>query len=130
MLGEKMENKININDLLLEELEEYIEKIGEKKFHAKQIYKWLHKIGVTSFDEMTDISKSLREKLKASAYILNMDIIEAQVSKKDGTMKFLIKSSIVEMHVLCLFEFIKFMSLRSSFTSKNCLAIIVLLILQ
>lgn len=86
-----MENKININDLLLEELEEYIEKIGEKKFHAKQIYKWLHKIGVTSFDEMTDISKSLREKLKASAYILNMDIIEAQVSKKDGTMKFLIK---------------------------------------
>ena len=86
-----MENKININDLLLEELEEYIEKIGEKKFHAKQIYKWLHKIGVTSFDEMTDISKSLREKLKASAYILNIDIIEAQVSKKDGTMKFLIK---------------------------------------
>lgn len=86
-----MENKININDLLLEELEEYIEKIGEKKFHAKQIYKWLHKIGVTSFDEMTDISKSLREKLKTSAYILNMDIIEAQVSKKDGTMKFLIK---------------------------------------
>lgn len=86
-----MENKININDLLLEELEEYIEKIGEKKFHAKQIYKWLHKIGVTSFDEMTDISKSLREKLKVSAYILNMDIIEAQVSKKDGTMKFLIK---------------------------------------
>ena len=86
-----MENKIKINDLLLEELEEYIEKIGEKKFHAKQIYKWLHKIGVTSFDEMTDISKSLREKLKASAYILNMDIIEAQVSKKDGTMKFLIK---------------------------------------
>lgn len=86
-----MENKININDLLLEELEKYIEELGEKKFHAKQIYKWLHKIGVTNFDEMTDISKSLREKLKDNAYILNMEIIEVQVSKKDGTMKFLIK---------------------------------------
>lgn len=86
-----MENKININDFLLEELEEYIEKLGEKKFHAKQIYKWLHKIGITNFDEMTDISKSLREKLKVSAYILNMEIIEVQTSKKDGTMKFLIK---------------------------------------
>ena len=53
--------KININDLTVEELENLIESFGEKKFHAKQIFKWVHRLKVTSFDEMTDISKSLRE---------------------------------------------------------------------
>lgn len=84
-------NKININDFTLKELEEYIASLDEKKFHAKQIFKWIHKIGVTSFDEMTDISKSLRDKLKNNTYILNMEVITCQKSKKDGTMKFLIK---------------------------------------
>ena len=83
--------KININELTLEELEKYIEELGEKKFHAKQIFKWLHKIGVTDFDQMTDISKSLREKLKANTYILELQVLECQTSKKDGTQKFLIK---------------------------------------
>ena len=83
--------KININEFTLEELEKYIEDLGEKKFHAKQIFKWIHKLGVVSFDEMTDISKSLREKLKQNTYILNMEVLECQKSKKDGTMKFLIK---------------------------------------
>ena len=78
---------VDINNFTLEELEKYIEELGEKKFHAKQIFKWIHKIGVTSFDEMSDISKSLREKLKERAYILNMDIIEVQTSKKDGTKR-------------------------------------------
>ena len=83
--------KININELTLEELEKYIENLGEKKFHAKQIFKWLHKIGVIDFDQMTDISKSLREKLKANTYILELQVLECQTSKKDGTQKFLIK---------------------------------------
>lgn len=83
--------KININELTLEELEKYIESLNEKKFHATQIFKWLHKVGVTSFDDMTDISKSLREKLKENTYIQNLEVIECQKSKKDGTMKFLIK---------------------------------------
>ena len=82
--------KININNFTLNELEEYIVFLDEKKFHAKQIFKWIHKLGVTSFDEMTDISKSLRDKLKEKTYILNMEIITCQKSKKDGTMKFLI----------------------------------------
>ena len=82
--------KININNFALNELEEYIVSLDEKKFHAKQIFKWIHKVGVTSFDEMTDISKSLRDKLKEKTYILNMEIITCQKSKKDGTMKFLI----------------------------------------
>lgn len=82
--------KININELTQEELEQYIESIGEKKFHARQIYKWLHRIGVLSFDEMTDISKSLRDKLSKNTYITKLEVIECQKSKKDGTMKFLI----------------------------------------
>lgn len=81
---------ININEFTEQELTEYIESIGEKKFHSKQIYKWLHKVNVESFDEMTDISKSLREKLKSSCYIPHLEIIEVQKSK-DGTHKFLIK---------------------------------------
>ena len=84
---------ININELTLEELQEYIESIGEKKFHAKQIFKWLHRMGVDSFDEMTDISKSLREKLKENTNILRLEILNEQVSKKDDTHKFLIKLS-------------------------------------
>ena len=83
--------KINISNFTLEELEEYITSLDEKKFHAKQIFKWIHKMGVVSFDEMTDISKSLRDKLKENAYILDMEILQCQKSKKDGTMKFLIK---------------------------------------
>jgi len=82
---------ININEYTLEELEEYIEMLGEKKFHAKQIFKWLHKEKVETFDEMTDISKSLRDKLKEQTYILKLSIISVQKSKKDGTVKFLIK---------------------------------------
>ena len=84
-------NKINISEYTEEELEEYILSLGEKKFHAKQIFKWLHRENVTSFDEMTDISKTLREKLNENTYIPNLQIITVQESKKDGTKKFLIK---------------------------------------
>src|SRR5574344_2625050 len=83
-------NKININEFTLEELEDYVVSLDEKKFHAKQIFKWIHKIGVLSFDDMSDISKSLRDKLKENTYILNMEVLQCQKSKKDGTMKFLI----------------------------------------
>lgn len=83
--------KININEFTQEELEKYFESIGEKKFHARQVFKWLHKKGVLTFDDMTDISKSLRDKLQENTYILDMCILECQKSKKDGTMKFLIK---------------------------------------
>lgn len=83
--------QVIINDFTLNELEKYIEDIGEKKFHAKQIFKWLHRFAVQNFDEMSDISKSLRDKLKEQATISNLEIIECQKSAKDGTMKFLIK---------------------------------------
>lgn len=84
---------INISDYTIKELEEYIELLGEKKFHAKQIFKWIHRMHVSSFDDMTDISKTLREKLKENAYILSLEVLQVQVSKKDDTHKFLIKLS-------------------------------------
>ncbi len=82
---------IILNEYTLEELEKYIDELGEKKFHAKQIYKWLHREKVESFDEMTDISKSLRDKLKENTSIMKLTILEAQKSTKDDTIKFLIK---------------------------------------
>ncbi len=79
---------IDIKSLSQNELLEYITKMGEPKFKAKQIFKWLHK-GVESFDEMTDISKSLIQKLKEKFVILNVKINKKFVSKIDGTVKYL-----------------------------------------
>ena len=55
---------VNIYGLSLEKIEEFLISIGEKKFRAKQIWEWLYIHNVTSFDEMTNLSKSLIETLK------------------------------------------------------------------
>ena len=78
----------NIKDYTIKKLKEDLEKLGEKSYRAEQIYKWLYKENVTSFDEMTDLSLDLREKLKKEFDICNFKIIEKQVSK-DGTVKYL-----------------------------------------
>ncbi|MBQ9313909.1 MAG: 23S rRNA (adenine(2503)-C(2))-methyltransferase RlmN [Clostridia bacterium] len=78
---------INIRDLYYEELEELLLKMGEKKFRAKQIYAWLYK-GIESFDEMTDISKELINKLKDNFILNQLTLINFQKSK-DGTIKYL-----------------------------------------
>ena len=57
-----LENKIDLKELEYSELEDFLINMGEKRFRAQQIFKWLNS-GVTSFDEMTDISKQLREQL-------------------------------------------------------------------
>ncbi len=79
----------NIRDFSLEELEEKLALLGEKKFRAKQIYAWLFR-GVNSFDEMTDLSKDLIEKLKANYYLECIFLDDFQKSK-DGTIKYLFK---------------------------------------
>lgn len=61
---------------------------GEKPFRAAQVYKWVAG-GVSSFDEMTNISKSLREKLNSEYFISNVEIEKKLVSKLDGTVKYL-----------------------------------------
>ncbi|MEE1351016.1 MAG: 23S rRNA (adenine(2503)-C(2))-methyltransferase RlmN [Clostridia bacterium] len=81
---------IDLKDFLYDELEEFIIGLGEKKFRASQIYKWLH-LGVTSFDEMTDISKKFRDKLSEVSYVSTLEIERKLVSKIDGTVKYLFR---------------------------------------
>ena len=66
--------KIDIKSLQLEQLKEYITSLGAKAFVAGQIYTWLHDKNVDSFDEMTNISKSLRSKLEEECYITTLSI--------------------------------------------------------
>lgn len=73
-----------------EELVEYLISIGEKGFRATQIFEWLYRFRVSSFEEMTNISSKLVEKLKADLNFDSLEIAEKEVSK-DGTIKFLFK---------------------------------------
>ncbi len=79
---------IDLKDFEYDELIEYLKSIGEKKFRAEQIFSWLHK-GVTSYDEMTNLSKATREKLEKETYVSTLKIREKYVSKIDGTVKYL-----------------------------------------
>ena len=83
-----MEEKVCIKSLLPAELEVLLAELGEPKYRAKQIFKWLHQ-GVTSFDEMSDISKALRAKLEERCFITKPQILRKQVSQLDGTIKYL-----------------------------------------
>ena len=75
----------NIKDFNLIDLQSEMESIGEKKFRAEQIFKWLFVEKVKSFDEMTNLSLELREKLKQNYDICNFSIVRKLVSK-DGSL--------------------------------------------
>ena len=83
----------DIKSLTLQELQEEIEKLGDRKFRAKQIYSWLHEKLVGDFDEMTNISRDLREKLKNNYELTSLKIAEVHTSSLDGTSKFLFRLS-------------------------------------
>lgn len=78
----------DLKSLDLQELTELLRLLGEPAFRGKQVFTWLHR-GVTSFDEMTDISKPLRQKLAACSYITAPTVARKQVSRHDGTVKYL-----------------------------------------
>ena len=63
--------------------------MGEKAFRAKQIYEWLHQKQAESFDEMSNLSAALREKLKECCVLTTLKMLEVQTSKIDGTQKYL-----------------------------------------
>ena len=84
-----MIEKVDVKSLNLKELEEFLLSLGEKKFRAKQIYEWMHIHHVTSFDEMTNLSKNLRETLKEKADLIVLEEELVQISKIDGTRKYL-----------------------------------------
>lgn len=78
--------KQNIRHLSLEELIQYFESIGEKKFRTKQVHDWLWKKNASSFEDMTNISKELRQKLEEKFSIPALKISTTQYSS-DGTIK-------------------------------------------
>ena len=83
---------INLGDFTLEALTEYMVNKGEAKFRAKQVFSLLAK-GCESIDDLTTLSKSLREKLKEEAEVFIPTIERKLVSKLDGTIKYLLKLS-------------------------------------
>ena len=80
--------KIDLKSKTIPEIEAFLAELGEPKFRAKQIFAWMHK-GVESFDEMTNLSKALREKLNELCTLTVPRVERKQVSKLDGTIKYL-----------------------------------------
>ena len=83
--------KKDLKSLNLEQLTEELLGIGEKKFRAKQVYSWIHEKLVDSFDDMTNLSKDLREKLNENYTLNSMDAVAVQTSQIDGTQKYLFR---------------------------------------
>jgi 23S rRNA (adenine2503-C2)-methyltransferase len=82
--------KINLLDYSLEELSEYFASIGEQKFRARQVFRWMHLYGVADFELMTDIAKSLRTKLQELAEI-RVPILVAENKASDGVIKWVLQ---------------------------------------
>jgi len=83
-----MSGRANLLDFTLPALTEWLAAQGEKPFRARQLFQWIHQRGVSDFDAMTDLAKSLREKLKATAEVRPPAILSEHRSA-DGTVKWL-----------------------------------------
>ncbi|MFA5679044.1 MAG: 23S rRNA (adenine(2503)-C(2))-methyltransferase RlmN [Pseudomonas sp.] len=82
--------KVNLLGLTQAKLEAFFEELGEKRFRAGQVMKWIHHFGVDNFDDMSNIGKALREKLKARAEIRGPEVVSEDISK-DGTRKWVVR---------------------------------------
>ena len=80
--------RANLLDYDLEGLARFCERLGEKRFRAVQLFRWIHQRGASDFEAMSDLAKSLREKLKTGAMVQAMPVVSQQVSA-DGTIKWL-----------------------------------------
>ncbi len=81
---------VNLLDLNRKAIEEYFVRLGAKPFHGRNVLKWIHKHGVTDFDQMTDLSKKLRASLHAEAQVRLPKIVLEQPSL-DGTIKWVME---------------------------------------
>jgi 23S rRNA (adenine2503-C2)-methyltransferase len=79
---------VNLLDFDLDGLTAYCEGLGEKRFRATQLYRWIHQKGAADFEQMSDLAKSLRSKLAGAAEVRGLDLISEHVSA-DGTIKWL-----------------------------------------
>lgn len=78
--------KVNLLGLTQQQLEAFFEQLGEKRFRAGQVMKWIHHFGIDDFDAMSNLGKALREKLKACAEIRGPEVVSQDISS-DGTRK-------------------------------------------
>ena len=83
-----MTTPVNLLDFDLEGLAAYCETLGEKRFRATQLFRWIHQRGVADFSQMSDLAKSLREKLAGKAQVTALPVI-SQHESADGTIKWL-----------------------------------------
>ncbi len=83
--------KIDIKSLNMEELTQVVRSFDEPAFRAKQLYDWMHVKLVDSIDDMTNLSKGFREKLKEFCYYTVLDAVQVLESNLDGTCKFLFR---------------------------------------
>ena len=81
--------KTDIKSLDYDELKDFFVSIGEKPFRAKQVYQWMHEKQADGFEEMTNLSKSLREKLAETCEYTCLENVQTLVSELDGTRKYL-----------------------------------------
>jgi len=84
----KLQGFTNLLGFDLEGLAAYCEQLGEKRFRATQLFRWIHQKGASDFDQMSDLAKSLRDKLASRAHIAALPVISEHVSA-DGTIKWL-----------------------------------------
>ncbi|GGO85980.1 dual-specificity RNA methyltransferase RlmN [Marinobacterium nitratireducens] len=82
--------KTNLLGLSPAKLEAFFAELGEKRFRATQVMKWIHQLGAESFDDMTNISKALRQKLSEVAEIRPPEVVTQDISR-DGTRKWVIR---------------------------------------
>ena len=78
----------NLLDFDLDGLAVFCERLGEKRFRATQLFRWIHQKGACQFDDMSDLAKSLRDKLKGAAHVEALKV-NAQHISSDGTIKWL-----------------------------------------
>ncbi|MDD0809728.1 23S rRNA (adenine(2503)-C(2))-methyltransferase RlmN [Curvibacter sp. RS43] len=78
----------NLLDFDLDGLAAFCDQLGEKRFRATQLFRWIHQRGESNFDQMTDLAKSLREKLKVHAHVAGLSVLSRHDSA-DGTIKWL-----------------------------------------
>lgn len=85
-----MSRKVNLLGLTRDQMQAFFQELGEKDFRAQQVMKWIHQVGVENFEEMTNLSKSLRSKLNDIAEI-NIPEIAYKEFSQDGTRKWVLK---------------------------------------
>ena len=90
LCADSMNNKPDLKNMTLDEIEAFITRLGKQKYRARQIMKWMYQAGITSFDSMTNISKAFRSEIVTRARISSL-IIEKIQEARDGTKKILFR---------------------------------------